>query len=113
MPATKPRPSRDLIVFEVDDEAVVYDPREHLLHHLDAASALVLQLCDGTATVRQTIADLAEAQGVPAEAIERKVRSLVRELRRAGVLTSTREEEPAPTAEDKREQVRREVPRND
>src|SRR2546429_2518129 len=86
MAATKPTARRELGIVEVGDELVVYDPATNLVHHLNASAALVFGLCDGTATMRETSVELAAAMRRPQEDVEREVRALVRELRRAELL---------------------------
>lgn len=84
MAAAKPRARTDLSMFEFDNELVVYDPVSGGTHHLNPTAGLVLRLCDGTATVRETGSDVAEALGVSAEAAETEVRATVQQLRAKG-----------------------------
>ena len=71
---------------ELDGEAVVYDERSGELHHLNTTATLVFDLCDGTASVKELSADLAEAFQVPPDEVERQVRALLRRFRKAGLL---------------------------
>jgi PqqD family protein of HPr-rel-A system len=107
----------DVSLVELDQEAVVYDPLTGLVHYLNPMAALVLQLCDGTATVKETTADLADANEVAPEAIDADIRRLVKQFREAGLVVPSagakRLLEAASEASDEREIVRREVPRND
>jgi PqqD family protein of HPr-rel-A system len=64
---------------EIGQEAVAYDPLSGFVHYLNPMASIVLQLCDGSTTVRDTIAELAEAQEVDAETLEPQIRSLVDE----------------------------------
>jgi Coenzyme PQQ synthesis protein D (PqqD) len=84
--ALKPMTRSDLDLIEVGDEAVVLDRRTGILHHLNPMAALVFQLYDGTATIKETSSELAAAAGVPAWQIEPKVRGLHRQFREAGLL---------------------------
>jgi PqqD family protein of HPr-rel-A system len=115
--ATKPRVRDDVSLVEFGQEAVAYDPLTGWVHYLNPMASIVLQLCDGTATVRDTIAELAEAQEVDAETLEPQIRSLVSDFRRVGIVTPSagarRILEAHEKREDKREKVRREVPRNE
>ena len=86
MAATKPKTRDDLIVAEIDDELVVYDPQTAALHHLNPAAALVFGLCDGTATMKETAADMAGVTDLDPDEVERHVRSLVRGLRKSDLL---------------------------
>ena len=90
MAAVKPKVREDLAVVEIDGEAVIYDERTGDLHHLNPTATIVLGLCDGTATVREFSSDLSDAFGVPAPDVERQVRALLRDLRKAGLMENGR-----------------------
>jgi coenzyme PQQ synthesis protein D (PqqD) len=113
--ATKPKARDDLAVLECENEAVVYDPRNDRVHQLNASAALVFGLCDGTATVKETAAELAEAFGRPPKEIEPDVRSVVRGFKEAQLLLAKSTggtESKAEHDADERERVRMEVPRS-
>ncbi|MFI5101211.1 MAG: PqqD family protein, partial [Actinomycetes bacterium] len=75
-------PRAGLTVVPVHDELVVYDGTgDGNLHRLDPRAALVWQLLDGTATVRQTALEIAEAVGADPIQVTADVASLVRDLR--------------------------------
>ena len=54
---------------EVEGEIVAWNDETQDLHLLDPIAALIFQLCDGSATLHDNIADLAQAFGQPAEVI--------------------------------------------
>jgi hypothetical protein len=125
MAATKPRVRGDVTVCELDGEAVVYDPVDGLLHYLNHSAALVLDLCDGTATMRHMAEAISDVYEVPVADVEPRVRSGVRNLRKLGLLEQAAHRSASPsengsravpeTAEadhDERERIRIEVPRN-
>ncbi|MGQ0668351.1 MAG: HPr-rel-A system PqqD family peptide chaperone, partial [Actinomycetota bacterium] len=70
-------------IVDLDQEAVIYDERSGDLHHLNPTATLVFQLLDGSATIRELSADIAEAFGLNPEEVEGQVRALVRRFRRA------------------------------
>jgi PqqD family protein of HPr-rel-A system len=115
--ATKPKLRDDVSLVEFGQEAVAYDPLSGYVHYFNPMASIVLQLCDGTATVRDTITDLADAQEVERDLIAPQVRSLVDDFRRVGIVTPSagarRLAEAHAAREDRREKVRREVPRNE
>jgi PqqD family protein of HPr-rel-A system len=82
----RPKARDDLEVVEIDGEAVVYDERTGNLHHLNPTAALVLAVCDGTATIRELAGDLAAEFGEPPDRLERDVRTLLRRFRLGGLL---------------------------
>lgn len=82
----RPKAREDLAVLELDGEAVIYDEQDGNVHFLNSTATLIFGLCDGTATIRQLSGDLADVFGRPLDEIESQVRSLLRRLRRAGLL---------------------------
>jgi PqqD family protein of HPr-rel-A system len=116
MPATKPKIREELCLVPVGEEAVVLDPRTGVVHYMNPMAALVLQLCDGTATVTETIRELADAYEVEPQEIEKQMRGLVRQFRKSALVTPSRVAEAIlamAEPEDEREKIRREVPRSD
>jgi hypothetical protein len=111
-------------VVDIDGEAVLYDTWEHQLHYLNHSAALVLDLCDGTSTVKQMADAIADVYEMDADEIGRQIRPVVRNLRSLHVVDPPPREEQlvagtngasAATAHqhlDERELVRMEVPRN-
>ena len=78
VPLVKPIARTDLIVEELDGEAVIYDEETTELHHLNPTATIVFGLCDGTSTVGEMSAEIAAAFGVPIEQVEPQVRTLDR-----------------------------------
>jgi len=116
MTDARPRLRDDVTFVEVDQEAVAYDPLSKLVHYLNPMGSIVLQLCDGTSTVDETIAELAEAQEVEPTEIDESIRALVDNFVNVGLVepgeaaTKLRE---SSQQEDKRAKVRREVPHSE
>src|SRR5881396_1686123 len=88
MAATRPRVREEVTVCDIDGEAVVYDPYVEL-HYLNHSAALVLDLCDGEATMREMASAIADVYEMPADDIENQVRSTVRQLKDRNLLVST------------------------
>src|SRR5256885_5381467 len=91
MPATKPRVRDDLTVCNIDGEAVVYDPDGSELHYLNHSAALVLDLCDGEATVKQMSTAIADVYEEPIADVEKQVRSVVRQLQALNLLVPAKQ----------------------
>jgi PqqD family protein of HPr-rel-A system len=120
MPASKPRIRPDLTFVTLGEEGVLYDPLTELLHYLNPTAALVLQLCDGSASVKQTIEDLADAYEIEPQELDPEVRKIVRQFQSLGLVTPSREAKRlanlgggGQAALDQRQRIRREVPRSD
>jgi PqqD family protein of HPr-rel-A system len=116
MPASKPQIREDLTLVELDQEAIVYDPLSGFVHYLNPMASLVMQLCDGTATVKETVADLAEAQETTPQDVGPQVLTLMRQFRKLGLVEPSRGAEHlrahALDRADERQTIRREVPRS-
>jgi predicted transcriptional regulator YheO len=86
MAALKPKVREDLVVVDIDGEAVVYDPAEVLLHHLNPTATVVFKLCDGSGTVRELSEDIAEVLGMSMDRVSRQVRRVVTQFKQEGLL---------------------------
>ena len=71
---------------EIDGEAVIFVQHGAQLHHLNPAAAIVYSLCDGTGTVADLAADIAEAFGAPPDQVEREVQAVVDTFDEIGIL---------------------------
>jgi hypothetical protein len=112
----KIRPYIDVI--DVGDDMLAYDGVNNEIHFLSPSAGVVLQLCDGTATIEQTAAEVAEAYGAPLEVVERDVRTAVEKFGRQGLLeeyTGDLESAPGEVPDvmgDERDRIRMQVPRS-
>lgn len=86
MPRSFPRSRSDLTVVHLDDESVVYDEESGDLHHLNPTATIVLDLCDGSSTIRELSMTVADAFGVQAGRVEPEIRTLIRQFRRGKLL---------------------------
>jgi PqqD family protein of HPr-rel-A system len=100
----------------VDDEGVIYDPLSGSLHMLNPSAALLYRVCDGSATVDELAADVADAFDVPLSEVHPQVVTLVESLAHLGVVwdVSDAEQNGRETVIrlDGRAAVRKEVPRS-
>jgi|SRR5581483_807168 len=120
MAATRPSVRDDLTICEIDGEAVIFDPRGSELHYMNHSAALVLDLCDGSATMKEMAAAIADVYEMRAEEVEKQVRSIVRKLRGYRLLEPSKatpaDEEPAAEEDDgladERKEIRMQVPRS-
>ena len=78
MPLLKPMARADLLVVELDGEAVIYDEDSTDLHLLNPTATVVFGMCDGTSTMQEISAEIADAFDVPIDQVEPEVRTLVR-----------------------------------
>jgi Coenzyme PQQ synthesis protein D (PqqD) len=86
MPPLKPKARDDLTVVEVDGEAVIFDPVDGRLHHLNPAATLVLKICDGSGTIGELADDIADVMGLPGQQTLRQVRRVIKQFKQARLL---------------------------
>jgi len=67
-PDVLPRRKEGLIVEEVENETIVYDPKVDRMHCLNPTAALVFRHCDGATPVDQVSKRLSQRLGVPMDA---------------------------------------------
>jgi PqqD family protein of HPr-rel-A system len=109
----RPRVRAGVSVVDVDGEAIVYDIASGgQIHYLNHSAALILDLCDGTATTAEMARAIADVYEQPAAEVEKQVRETVANLQAVGVLATERGAPQAPDdGLDERRLVRMEVPR--
>lgn len=86
MPTMKPKVREDLAMVEIDGEAVIYDQPSRDILYLNPTATIVFGLCDGTGTVKEMAADIADAFQVQSAEVERQIRSLLRGFKKSGLL---------------------------
>jgi hypothetical protein len=83
---TKPKTREDLHFLEIDNEALLFDPADKSIHHLNLITKLIFELCDGKGTISETACGISEAFNAPLEDVERDVRRVVRDFRTNNLL---------------------------
>jgi PqqD family protein of HPr-rel-A system len=81
-----PKVKDGITAIEIEDEAVLFDVEGAELHHLNPAATIVFTLCDGTGTVAELAADIADAFGAPVEQVEQEVGAVVETFDELGIL---------------------------
>jgi hypothetical protein len=71
---------------ELDGEAVLYDPRAHTLHRLNASAATVWRACDGTAAPDQITRAIEDGYSGSRGSIAPDVSDVIAQFRRLGLL---------------------------
>ncbi|MFJ9792550.1 PqqD family peptide modification chaperone [Streptomyces globosus] len=79
----------------MDDHPLVFDPQGGTYHRLTRSAAALLRQFDGTRSMDELSALMAERRGVAAEGVRRELDTFVAELTRSGLLVGTEPERPA------------------
>ena len=82
----RPQQRPDLVFRQIDDDFVVYDPVSDHTLLLNASSAAVLELCDGTRTVDDMANEVAAAFQVEPSAVHAEVVSSLEQFARRSFL---------------------------
>jgi hypothetical protein len=80
--------ARDDVVFrQLDDEWVLFDPRDNKMHVLNLTASLVWTHCSGSLSLPEIAAEVREAfpGSDSADSVERDVAGVVSEFARAGL----------------------------
>lgn len=85
-PGYRPRKRSDVLELDMGDGFVLYNHDSSLVHHLNPTAALVWQVCDGAATVRQLAEEIALEYRLTVENVEMQLVTLVAELDALGLL---------------------------
>jgi hypothetical protein len=78
----------DLIFRRIDDDVFVYDPIRDRVLLLNATSAFILDLCDGTRSWEEIEAEVAAAFPVARELVASDVAAMRQQFRHAGLFRS-------------------------
>ena len=84
--SAKPKAKPDLEVRTVDDETVILDRDGEHIHQLNTTASFVWDRCDGSSTVAEIAAELAEAFGVDSELTSKDVEEVVLQFSQLGLL---------------------------
>lgn len=76
----KPLKRNNLIIHEIDDEILLYDPDQDRTHRLNASAALVWRACDGARTVEDIAGLLTERYEVEFAAACRDAQSTIDQM---------------------------------
>ncbi|HET9441890.1 MAG TPA: PqqD family protein [Acidimicrobiales bacterium] len=95
-----PVPAPEVASVELDGETVLYHEITRMTHILSPVATVVWSCFDGSVSIGQLAAELADAYGAPRETVEGDVVTLARELGAQGLLDGVAAEEPAAADDD-------------
>jgi hypothetical protein len=88
MNSYRPERRAELVIGQVADDFLVYDPVSDRTTLLNWSAAAVLELCDGERTVVQIIAEVAEAVSAPAGDLVAEIEEAIRSLAAKGLFVA-------------------------
>ncbi len=82
----KPRKGKDIYFREIEDEGIVYQPQENVVHSLNSTALLIWKLCDGAHTREDMAEEISSVYKVGREQAFRDIESVLGRLEELGLL---------------------------
>ena len=82
----RPKTRIDLINETVEDEVVIYDPKNHNVHHMNPMAGIIWELCDGNHTPKEIAEEVISVLETDPVQVERDVTKTIEEFQRKGLL---------------------------
>ncbi|HLA38073.1 MAG TPA: PqqD family peptide modification chaperone [Candidatus Brocadiales bacterium] len=82
----RPKIRIDLINETVEEEVVIYDPKNHNLHHLNPMAGVIWELCDGNHTPKEIAEEVVSVLETDPVQVERDVTKTIEEFQSKGLL---------------------------
>ncbi len=81
-----PKKRGDIINEIVEDETVIYDPKNHNVHHLNPVAGVIWDLCDGSHTAKEIADEIVNVLEADPSQVEGDVTKTIEELQSKGLL---------------------------
>ena len=82
----KPKRRTDIVNEIVEDETIIYDPRNHNVHHLNPMAGVIWELLDGNHTLQEITEEVVSALGADPVQVGEDVTKTLEEFQRKGLL---------------------------
>jgi len=82
----RPKKVGDIIDEIVEDETIIYDPRNHHVHHLNPVAGVIWDLCDGSHTTKDIAKEIINVLEADPSQVEGDVNKTIGELHSKGLL---------------------------
>lgn len=76
----------DLLVEEIEDEVVIYDPRTHYVHHLNPMASIIWELFDVSVSPQEIVKEIVDALKTDSSTVEKDVQETLKHLQERGLL---------------------------
>jgi uncharacterized protein (UPF0218 family) len=76
----------DLLVEEIEDEVVIYDPRTHRVHHLNPMASIIWELFDVSPSPGDIAKEIVDVLKADLSNVEKDVQETLGKLQRKGLL---------------------------
>jgi radical SAM protein with 4Fe4S-binding SPASM domain len=82
----RPKKRKDIINEIVEDETVIYDPKNHNVHHLNPVAGVIWDLCDGSHTAKEIAEEIVDVLESDQSQVEGDVTKTIEEFQSKGLL---------------------------
>lgn len=82
----KLRKRPDLLVEEIEEEIVIYDPRTHRVHHLNPMASIIWDLYDASPSPQDIAKEIVDVLRTDPAVVEKDVREILHQLQKKGLL---------------------------
>ena len=76
----------DLLVEEIEDEVVIYDPRTHRVHHLNPMASIIWELFDVSVSPQEIVKEIVDSLNAESQKVEKDVQETLKHLQGKGLL---------------------------
>ena len=76
----------DLLVEEIEEEIVIYDPRTHRVHHLNPMASIIWELFDVSVSPQEIVKEIVDALNTESQKVEKDVQETLKHLQEKGLL---------------------------
>ena len=76
----------DLLVEEIEDEVVIYDPRTHRVHHLNPMASIIWELFDVSVSPQEIVKEIVDSLNAESQKVEKDVQETLKHLQKKGLL---------------------------
>ena len=76
----------DILVEEIEDEVVIYDPRTHYVHHLNPMASIIWELFDVSVSPQEIAKEIVDALKTDSSTVEKDVQETLKQLQKKRLL---------------------------
>ena len=84
MQSLKKRP--DLLIEEIEDEVVIYDPRTHRVHHLNPMASIIWELFEVCSSPKEIAKEIVDVLKTDSSTVEKDVQETLKQLKKKRLL---------------------------
>jgi hypothetical protein len=86
----RPRKHADVLELDMGDGLILYNHDGDLVHHLNPSAGIVWALCDGSASVSEIGADIAETYSLDPDEVTAEAAAVIAEFQALGLVDDVR-----------------------